>query len=67
MADEFDSAKLAEELARIASATMDSVTGMRLMAIAHRLLTVAGLPEPEAPGDGEPPPRWSFEPVCGRA
>ncbi len=44
MADEIDPVELACEIAEIASTTRDPETGRRLVTLADRLLTPAGLP-----------------------
>jgi hypothetical protein len=57
MTDKTDIQDLVDEITEIARTTTDPETARKLMELAHRLLTAAGLPpEDEAGGGGETPP-----------
>ena len=60
MAPTIDLVELADELTEIASTTSDSVAAVRLMELANRLLTAAGLPDDDTEGGGDlPPSHWN--------
>lgn len=51
--------ELAEEIAEIARTTTDAETGMKLVRLAQRLLSEAGLPDENAGGGSSPGRRLS--------
>jgi hypothetical protein len=59
MTSQIDLTELAREIAEIARTTLDPATAARLLELADRLLTAAGLPDDgKASGGDLPPSDW---------